>query len=83
SIEEGVALDNLLEFFARLGRDCPGVLSLLPEGQSPILEQHWEKLTRDDLRQRIAARAHRPLIKSRDDASMSLAGAQDKISEVS
>lgn len=79
SIEEGVALDNLLEFFARLGRDCPGVLSLLPEGQSPILEQHWEKLTRDDLRQRIAARAHRPLIKSRDDASMSLAGAQDKM----
>lgn len=53
SIEEGIALDNLLEFFARLGRDCPGVLSLLPKGQSPILEQQCEVLTRDGLRQRI------------------------------
>lgn len=79
SIEEGIAIDNLLEFFARLGKDCPGVLSLLPEGEAPMLEQHCEVLSRDDLRQRIAERAHRPLIKSRDDASMSLAGAQDKM----
>lgn len=54
-------------------------MSLLPKGQFPIVEQHCEVLTRDDLRQRIAERAHRPLIKSRDDASMSLAGAQDKM----
>ena len=79
SLEKGIALDNLLLFFAELGKDCPGVLSLLPEGQVPDAEQHYESLLFEDLRQRIADRARRPLIKSREDASMSLAGAQDKM----
>jgi serine/threonine-protein kinase HipA len=79
ALEKGLALDNLLEFFAELGKDCPGVISLLPEGQLPAIEQHYEALLPDDLRQRIADRARHPLIKSRDDASMSLAGAQDKM----
>ena len=79
SLEKGIALDNLLLFFAALGKDCPGVLSLLPEGQVPDAEQHYESLLLEDLRQRIADRARRPLIKSREDASMSLAGAQDKM----
>lgn len=77
--EKGIALDNLLHFLAELGKDCPGVLSLLPEGRAPDDEQRYEPLDSDDLRRRIAQRAHRPLIKSRDDASMSLAGAQDKM----
>lgn len=79
ALEKGLALDNLLQFFAELGKDCPGVLSLLPEGKVPNVEQHYEPLLQEDLRLRIAGRARRPLIKSREDASMSLAGAQDKM----
>ena len=71
--EKSIDLDNLLHL-AELGKDCPGVLSLLPEGQAPSNAQHYELLDLDDLRNRIARRATRPLIKSRDDASMSLAG---------
>lgn len=77
--EKSIDLDNLLQFLAELGKDCPGVLSLLPEGQTPTHAQHYEPLALDDLRKRIARRAIHPLIKSRDDASMSLAGAQDKM----
>jgi len=82
ALEKGIALDNLLQFFAELGKDCPGVLSILPEGSVPSTEQRHEPLARGDLRQRIADRVRRPLIKSRDDASMSLAGAQDKMGVV-
>lgn len=79
ALEKGISLDNLLQFLAELGKDCPGVLSLLPEGQTPADAQQYDPLDLDDLRHRIAQRATRPLIKSRDDASMSLAGAQDKM----
>jgi len=77
--EKGIELDNLLQLLSELGKDCPGVLSLHPEGQTPSDAQQYETLAVEDLRGRIARRAHHPLIKSRDDASMSLAGAQDKM----
>lgn len=79
ALEKGIALDNLLQLLSELGKDCPGVLSLHPDGQAPTDAQQYEVLATNDLRGRIARRAHHPLIKSRDDASMSLAGAQDKM----
>lgn len=78
AIEKQIALDNLFLLLAELGRDCAGALALLPENQAP--QQHWQYAAMDlgALRMRLADRARHPLLTSGREASMSLAGAQDK-----
>ena len=87
---EGAALEDILnaiqsrdaspfEMVGRLGAELPGVLSVLPEGQAPRIEQQYEPLSHEQLSRRLAARGEKPLLMSNPQATMSLAGAQDKI----
>ena len=87
-LPEGTALDDVinalalrdpstLELLGRLGQDLPGVLSLLPEDAVPELAQQYRPLSFDTLSQRL--RSQRPLLMSNDQATMSLAGAQEKM----
>ena len=89
-LPEGAALEDILnaiqsrdaspfEMVGRLGAELPGVLSVLPEGQAPKIEQQYEPLSHEQLSQRLAERGERPLLLSNPQATMSLAGAQDKI----
>lgn len=89
-LPEGAALDDILnaiqsrdaspfEMVGRLGAELPGVLSVLPEGQAPRIEQQYEPLSHEQLSRRLAARGEKPLLLSNPQATMSLAGAQDKI----
>lgn len=89
-LPEGAALDDILnaiqsrdaspfEMVGRLGAELPGVLSVLPEGQAPRIEQQYEALSHEQLSRRLAERGEKPLLLSNPQATMSLAGAQDKI----
>lgn len=87
-LPEGAALDDVVqaltlrnpssfELLARLGRDLPGVLSLLSEDEQPNLQHRTRPLPFDTLSERL--RSQQPLLVSNDQATMSLAGAQEKM----
>lgn len=86
-LPEGTALDDVVaalalrdptafELLGRLGRELPGVLSLLPEDETPSALQQYRPLPLVELSARL--RAQQPLLVSNAQATMSLAGAQDK-----
>jgi serine/threonine-protein kinase HipA len=87
-LPEGTALDDVVaalalrdptafELLGRLGRELPGVLSLLPEEEAPSALQQYQPLPLAELSARL--RAQQPLLVSNAQATMSLAGAQDKM----
>lgn len=89
-LPEGEALEDILsalqmrgashfDVLGRLGHELPGVLSLLPDGAKPTLAQAYEPLSFEALSQRLAVRDRTPLLMSNEHATMSLAGAQDKV----
>jgi serine/threonine-protein kinase HipA len=89
-LPEGEALDDVVsaihlrgassfEVLGRLGAELPGVLSLLPEDARPESQQEYRPLSYESLSARLADRGRTPLLVSNVNATMSLAGAQDKI----
>lgn len=89
-LPEGEALEDILaaiqlrgashfDVLGRLGAELPGVLSLLPEDARPTLAQEYLPLSLKTLSERLAARKTTPLLISNTAATMSLAGAQDKM----
>ena len=70
---------STLDVLGCLGKELPGVLSLLPEGAVPLVQQDYRELPLAELSQRLAGRAAMPLLVSGAQAGMSLAGAQDKL----
>ncbi len=89
-LPEGEALDDIVsaihlrgassfEVLGRLGAELPGVLSLLSEAERPDSQQEYRNLALTELSRRLADRAQVPLLVSNVNATMSLAGAQDKI----
>ena len=89
-LPEGEALDDIVsaihlrgassfEVLGRLGAELPGVLSLLPEADRPDNQQEYRSLSLAVLSERLADRAKVPLLVSNVNATMSLAGAQDKL----
>jgi serine/threonine-protein kinase HipA len=89
-LPEGEALDDIVsaihlrgassfEVLGRLGAELPGVLSLLPEDTRPDSQQEYRVLPLEVLSARLADRKRTPLLVSNENATMSLAGAQDKI----
>ncbi|WCM93201.1 HipA domain-containing protein [Acidovorax sp. NCPPB 2350] len=89
-LPEGEALEDILgalhlrgassfEVLGRLGQELPGVLSLGPPDAMPSSMQEYTPLPPETLSRRLSARREVPLLVSNDAATMSLAGAQDKI----
>ena len=87
-LPEGSALEDVMqalsirdaspfELLGRLGKELPGVLSLLPEGTQPSPAQQYVPLPFEALSARL--QQHRPLLVSNEHTTMSLAGAQDKM----
>ncbi len=87
-LPEGTALDDVIaalslrdpsafELLGQLGKELPGVLSLLPEEGQPAVLQQYRELPYTELSKRI--RSQKPLLVSNEQATMSLAGAQEKM----
>lgn len=87
-LPEGTALDDVIaalalrdpspfELLGQLGKELPGVLSLLPEDTQPAMLQQYRPLPYEELSARI--RSRKPLLVSNEQATMSLAGAQEKM----
>lgn len=89
-LPEGEAIDDVaaalhmrgashFELLGRLGEELPGVISLLPPDAKPQSVQEYTPLPYATLSQRLAERRKVPLLVSNAQATMSLAGAQDKL----
>ena len=87
-LPEGGALDDVVsalalrdpspfELLGQIGKDLPGVLSLLPEDALPVLQQQYQPLPFSELSARL--QSQKPLLVSNSSATMSLPGAQEKM----
>jgi serine/threonine-protein kinase HipA len=87
-LPEGQALDDVVsalalrdpsafELLGQLGKDLPGVLALLDPDAPRAVEQQYRPLPNEVLSQRL--RDVQPLLVSNNQATMSLAGAQEKM----
>jgi serine/threonine-protein kinase HipA len=77
----GISDANDFAMLERIGGECAGAVSLLPEGIAPTDPKNaWHReLTEPELRQLIAELPSRPLMVGMDGLRLSLAGAQDKL----
>lgn len=77
----GISDTNDFAMIERIGGECAGAVSLLPEGVAPTDPKNTRhrELTEPELRQLIAELPSRPLMVGTDGLRLSLAGAQDKL----
>jgi len=77
----GISDINDFAMLERIGGECAGAVSLLPEGVAPTdpKKARNRELTEPELRQLIAELPNRPLMVGTDGLRLSLAGAQDKV----
>lgn len=77
----GISNTNDFAMLERIGGECAGAVSLLPEGVAPTdpKDIRHRELTEPELRQLIAELPSRPLLAGTDGLRLSLAGAQDKL----
>jgi serine/threonine-protein kinase HipA len=75
----GVSERNDFELLKALGGDCAGALSLWPEEPPAAQDNDYVRLTDKDMEGMISRMAGSPLLTSRDDLRLSLAGAQQKL----
>jgi serine/threonine-protein kinase HipA len=77
----GISDTNDFAMLERIGGECAGAVSLLPEGAVPTDQKHTRhpELTEPELRQLIAELPSRPLMAGAHGLRLSLAGAQDKL----
>ncbi|HRZ13044.1 MAG TPA: type II toxin-antitoxin system HipA family toxin [Kiritimatiellia bacterium] len=77
----GISDTNDYAMLERIGGECAGAVSLLPEGTAPPApaEFRHRELTKSELQQIIAELPRRPLMAGTDGVRLSLAGAQDKL----
>jgi len=77
----GISSTNDFAMLERIGGDCAGAVSLLPEGVAPTDTKNarHRELTGPELQQLIAELPNRPLMAGAKGLRLSLAGAQDKL----
>jgi serine/threonine-protein kinase HipA len=77
----GISDTNDFAMLEKIGGECAGAVSLLPEDATPIDPQDTRRyeLTKSELQQIIAELPNHPLMAGRDGLRLSLAGAQDKL----
>lgn len=77
----GISEGNDFAMLERIGGECAGAVTILPEGVSPEApgESKLRKLTEAELTEIIAELPRRPLMAGKEGVRLSLAGAQDKL----
>jgi serine/threonine-protein kinase HipA len=77
----GISERNDFAMLERIGGECAGAVSLLPEGVPPPDpgERRMRELSEKELQEIIAELPHRPLMAGQEGVRLSLAGSQDKL----
>jgi serine/threonine-protein kinase HipA len=77
----GISARNDFAMLERIGGECAGAVSLLPEGAPPptVGETRVRELSEKELRKIVAELPRRPLMAGRDGLRLSLAGSQSKL----
>ena len=77
----GISATNDFALLAKIGGECAGAVSLLPEDEAPAVPATTQlrELTERELEQVVAELPRRPLLAGADGLRLSLAGAQDKL----
>ena len=76
----GVSEDNDFALLERLGGDCAGAVSLLPEGTRIVApDERTRELDQEELTRILRELGQRPLLAGTEGLRLSLAGAQDKL----
>lgn len=77
----GISDTNDYAMLVKIGGECAGAVSLLPEGITPADPRNSlkHKLTEPELQHLVAELPARPLMVGMDGLRLSLAGAQDKL----
>jgi serine/threonine-protein kinase HipA len=77
----GISERNDFAMLERIGGECAGAVSLLPEGVPPpaASESRTRELDEKELQEIIAELPRRPLMAGREGVRLSLAGSQDKL----
>jgi serine/threonine-protein kinase HipA len=76
----GISERNDFAMLERIGGECAGAISLLPEGVPPLpLEHRRRTLAQKELEAIVTELPRRPLLAGEDGVRLSLAGAQDKL----
>lgn len=77
----GVSERNDFALLERIGGECAGAVSLLPEDVAPPIagEMRLRELSDDELQKIVTELPDRPLLAGEDGLRLSLAGAQDKL----
>lgn len=76
----GVSDKNDFALLARLGAECAGAVSLLPQGESPATARpSYQEISVAELAERLGLLPRRPLLAGEKGIRLSLAGAQRKL----
>jgi serine/threonine-protein kinase HipA len=77
----GISDTNDFAMLEKIGGECAGAVSLLPEGAAPMdsKDTRRRKLTEPELQRLVDELPGRPLMAGMDGLRLSLAGAQDKL----
>ena len=77
----GISERNDFAMLERIGGECAGAVSLLPEGVPPPVagDIRMRELNEQELQEIIAELPRRPLMAGKEGVRLSLAGAQDKL----
>ena len=77
----GISERNDFAMLERIGGECAGAVSLLPEGVPPPAagDMRMHELNEKELQEIIAELPRRPLMAGKEGVRLSLAGAQDKL----
>jgi serine/threonine-protein kinase HipA len=77
----GISEGNDFAMLERIGGECAGAVSLLPEGVHPAgpADAGMRELSTKELEAIVAELPHRPLMAGTEGVRLSLAGAQDKL----
>lgn len=75
----GISARNDFVLLEKIGGECAGAVSVLPEGTSPQDVPGYRELTKSDLHKIVAELPGKPLMAGEKGIRLSLAGAQNKL----
>jgi serine/threonine-protein kinase HipA len=75
----GISEKNDFVLLGKIGGECAGAVSIMPEGKLPQVKPGYRQLDEDELHKIVSELPKKPLMAGERGVRLSLAGAQDKL----